>query len=143
MKYPTRHSAHSASRYPLHVRWSDEDGAFLGSVPGLTGECCHADTPEGVISQLKDIAEDLVEYLAAQGQQLPPAQAIDCDPDPRLIRLALGLSQVGFARAMGVSPKTLHKWEQGRSRPSGAARTLLRIASADPSAVRRALAGVR
>jgi hypothetical protein len=39
--------------------------------------------------------------------------------------------------------KTLHKWEQGSSRPSGAARTLLRIAAADPATVKRVLAGHR
>jgi len=138
---PTVHKAvHLASRYPLHVRWSEEDGAYLGSVPGLIGDCCHAATPEGVLSQLKDIAEDLVEYLSRQGAQLPAAPARAEDPDPRLIRHALGLSLVGFARAMGISAKTLHKWEQGSSRPSGAARTLLRIAAADPAAVKRALA---
>ena len=143
MKKTPHLSAHPASRYPLHVRWSDADDAFLGSIPGLTGECCHADTPEGVISQLREIAEDLVDYLATQGQELPPAPAAASEPDPCVIRQALGLSQVGFARAMGVSPKTLHKWEQGRARPSGAARTLLWIAASDPSAVTRALASAR
>jgi putative transcriptional regulator len=126
-------------RYPLHVRWSDEDKAYLGSIPGLVGECCHAATPEGVLRQLTVIGEDLVEYLSSKGKKLPEAPLPDYDPDPRAIRTALGLSQVGFAHAMGISPKTLHKWEQGTSRPSGAARTLLRIAASNPEAVRRAL----
>jgi len=128
-----------ASRYPLHVRWSDEDQAYLGSAPGLIGDCCHGDTPEEVLAQLKDIAGDLVEYLSKQGKKLPEAQPASDDPNPRVIRLALGLSQVGFSRALGISPKTLHKWEQGSSRPSGAARTLLRIAATDPGTVKRAL----
>ena len=140
MKPTTRKAAPAASRYPLHVRWSDEDGAYLGSVPGLIGDCCHADTPDGVLEQLTIIVEDVVEYLGQQGRQLPEPPTHSPDPDPRLIRQALGLSQVGFARAMGISPKTLHKWEQGSSRPSGAARTLLRIAASDPATVKRALA---
>jgi DNA-binding transcriptional regulator YiaG len=140
MKSIARTTADFASRYPLHVRWSDEDGAYLGSVPGLIGECCHADTPERVLAQLKVIAADLVEYLRSRGAKLPDAPLCAADPDPRIIRHALGLSQVGFARAMGISPKTLHKWEQGSSRPSGAARTLLRIAASDPATVKRALA---
>jgi putative transcriptional regulator len=140
MKSTTSQGTHFASRYPLHVRWSDEDAAYLGSVPGLIGDCCHADSPEGVLMQLKDIAEDLVDYLGQQGAQLPAAPVSAQDPDPRLIRQALGLSQVGFAKAMGISAKTLHKWEQGSSRPSGAARTLLRIAAVDPATVKRALA---
>ncbi len=129
-----------ASRYPLHVRWSDEDAAYLGSIPGLIGDCCHADSPEQVLAQLKDIAEDLVSHLMAQGSELPQPAVVAQDPEPKAIRLALGLSQIGFAQALGISPKTLHKWEQGTSRPSGAARTLLRIAASDPSTVKRALA---
>ena len=82
----------------------------------------------------------LVVYLLAQGKQLPVPPPPAHDPDPRMIRRTLGLSQTGFARAKGISAKTLHKWEQGTSRPSGAARTLLRVAASEPSAVKRALA---
>lgn len=140
MKKDAPTAAAIAARYPLHVRWSDENGAYLGSIPGLTGDCCHADSPEEVLAQLKDIAEDLVDYLMSQGANLPPPEVVRQDPEPRAIRLALGLSQIGFAQALGISPKTLHKWEQGTSRPSGAARTLLRIAASDPTTVKRALA---
>lgn len=140
MKKAARNAPAIAARYPLHVRWSDEDAAYLGSIPGLIGDCCHADSPEQVLVQLKDIAEDLVEHLISQGTDLPQPAILSPDPEPKAIRLALGLSQIGFAQALGISPKTLHKWEQGTSRPSGAARTLLRIAASDPSMVKRALA---
>ena len=46
-----------------------------------------------------------------------------------------GLSQSQFAALMGVSVRTLQGWEQGRKQPSGAARTLLAIASTNPKAV--------
>jgi putative transcriptional regulator len=46
-----------------------------------------------------------------------------------------GLSQSQFATLMGVSVRTLQGWEQGRKQPSGAARTLLAIASTNPKAV--------
>lgn len=140
MKKIASNAATIAAHYPLHVRWSDEDAAYLGSIPGLIGDCCHADSPEEVLVQLKVIAEDLVAHLMSQGADLPSPAVVSHDPEPRAIRLALGLSQIGFARALGISPKTLHKWEQGTSRPSGAARTLLRIAASDPSTVKRALA---
>jgi putative transcriptional regulator len=48
------------------------------------------------------------------------------------VRLGAGLSQAGFARLLGVSVRTLQQWEQGRREPSGAARTLLRIAERHP-----------
>lgn len=50
-------------------------------------------------------------------------------------RKKTGLSQSQFAALMGVSVRTLQGWEQGRKQPSGAARTLLAIASTNPKAV--------
>jgi putative transcriptional regulator len=51
------------------------------------------------------------------------------------IREATGLSQARFAQLLGVSPRTLQEWEQGRRAPSGAARTLLLIAHRNPKAL--------
>jgi putative transcriptional regulator len=47
-------------------------------------------------------------------------------------RLTSGLLQALFAALMGVSIRTLQDWEQGRREPSGAARTLLRVARLHP-----------
>lgn len=50
-------------------------------------------------------------------------------------RQKAGLSQSQFAALLGVSVRSLQGWEQGRKQPSGAARTLLAIASTNPKAV--------
>lgn len=55
-------------------------------------------------------------------------------------RQRLGLSQAQFAGLLGVSVRTFQDWEQGRREPSGAARTLLRIAAIRPDAVHEAMA---
>ncbi len=55
-------------------------------------------------------------------------------------RQALGYSQSQFAAMLGVSKRTLENWEQGRSSPSGAAQTLIKIARNESQAVRAALA---
>jgi DNA-binding transcriptional regulator YiaG len=51
-------------------------------------------------------------------------------------RAKTGLSQDKFAGLLGISTRTLRDWEQGRRSPSGAARTLLRIAAKHPKVLR-------
>jgi predicted RNase H-like HicB family nuclease len=60
----------------LSVRWSDEDQVFVGSIPGLVGECCDGETPEEVIPQLRDIAEDLGIYLSDKGESRRHSSAL-------------------------------------------------------------------
>ena len=47
-------------------------------------------------------------------------------------RQASGLSQAQFAQVLGISLRTLQKWEQGEREPSGAAKSLIRIAQRHP-----------
>lgn len=56
------------------------------------------------------------------------------------IRRRLGKSQAEFARMIGVSVATLQNWEQGRRRPDGPARALLKVAAEHPDVVATALA---
>jgi putative transcriptional regulator len=51
-------------------------------------------------------------------------------------RASVGLSQQEFARLLGVSARTLQDWEQGRREPTGAARTLLKVAVKHPKLLR-------
>jgi putative transcriptional regulator len=55
------------------------------------------------------------------------------EPSPaKTIRKRLKLSQSAFASLMGVSPRTIQDWEQGRRTPQGPAKSLLRIAEQHP-----------
>jgi putative transcriptional regulator len=60
-------------------------------------------------------------------------------PEIRTVREKLNVSQTEFALMIGVSVRTLQNWEQGRRKPEGPAKALLRIASRNPSAVLDAL----
>ncbi len=56
-------------------------------------------------------------------------------PDVGLLRAHFKLSQVKFAALLGISVDTLQNWEQGRRKPEGPARVLLRVAAAHPEAL--------
>jgi putative transcriptional regulator len=60
-------------------------------------------------------------------------------PEIKTVREKLNVSQNEFALMIGVSVRTLQNWEQGRRKPEGPAKALLRIASKNPSAVLDAL----
>ena len=62
----------------------------------------------------------------ANGQRLKPKSCVV------RVRINSGLSQAKFAAALGVSKRTLEQWEQGRRKPSGAAKQLLKIAERHP-----------
>jgi len=61
--------------------------------------------------------------------------------DVAAIRKRLGLSQGEFAARFGFKLDAVQNWEQGRRRPEGPARALLRVIEREPAAVLRALAG--
>ena len=79
----------------------------------------------------RDIAAELlqsVREMKAGQVQLVSSPVIEA-------RKKTGLSQSQFSALLGVSVRTLQGWEQGRKQPSGAARTLLAIASSNPKAL--------
>lgn len=57
-------------------------------------------------------------------------------PEAAQARASVGLSQQEFAGLLGVSARTLQDWEQGRREPTGAAKTLLKVAVAHPDVLR-------
>jgi putative transcriptional regulator len=58
----------------------------------------------------------------------------------RRVRRKIGLSQIAFARRIGVPVDTVRNWEQGRRAPQGPARALLRIIDRAPETALQALA---
>ena len=59
--------------------------------------------------------------------------------DVKAVREVYEQTQAQFAQMMGISVRTLRNWEQGTRFPQGPARALLRLAAADPDAVRKVL----
>jgi putative transcriptional regulator len=70
---------------------------------------------------------------------LGPPHYVRVDPDVRLVRERLGLSQEAFAARFHLSLRTVQEWEQQRRIPEGPARVLLQVIEREPEAVARAL----
>ena len=88
--------------------------------------------------------DSLVESIKQAGQikkgKLKPSRIFEFNPlDIKMIRRKLHKSQNEFALMIGVSISTLQNWEQGRRRPEGPARALLKVALENPEAVKNAL----
>lgn len=88
---------------------------------------------QGILEGLQEaIAYSKGETIAARVTVLEVEDALNA-------RKALKLSQAKFADLIGVPKRTVEGWEQGRTKPSGAARSLLKIAARNPEAVLQAL----
>jgi putative transcriptional regulator len=88
----------------------------------------------------KELAESIKEAGRIQRGQAKPSRLFTYDAiDIRKLRESVDVSQAQFARMIGVSKDTLQNWEQGRRRPRGPAKALLRVFEKDPKAVVRAL----
>jgi len=55
------------------------------------------------------------------------------------LRDKTGLTQVQFAKSIGVSVGTLRGWEQGRRKPEGPARVLLALIAKRPNLIQEEL----
>ncbi|MCY3692481.1 MAG: hypothetical protein OXI54_09435 [Chloroflexota bacterium] len=62
-----------SARYVKIVEWSEEDGCYVGSAPGLIYGGCHGDDERQVFEELCQIVEEAVELYRADGKLLPPA----------------------------------------------------------------------
>jgi putative transcriptional regulator len=89
------------------------------------------------------IMQGLEEALAyTRGDKSAVARVLNVAVKPAEIKTArkkTGMSRESFARAFGLSPATLRKWENGERQPTGAARVLLTIISREPEAALRAI----
>jgi len=88
---------------------------------------------EKLVASIKEAGE------IKAGRKAPSRVYEIIPPEIKRVREKLHVSQNEFALMIGVSVRTLQNWEQGRRKPEGPAKALLRIASKNPSAVLDAL----
>ena len=79
-----------------------------------------------------DLLESVKEMRRGQAARVTKVKV----PAAAEARARVDLSQQEFPILLGVSPRTLQDWEQGRREPTGAAKTLLRVAVSHPEVLR-------
>lgn len=77
----------------------------------------------------------------AKGDMQPSRVFTVQQPDVKVVREKIGLSQAMFAAMIGVKVKTLQNWEQHRRNPTGAAAALLTIFDREPETAMGVLHG--
>ncbi len=93
------------------------------------------------------MTDEIPELTDEQMRQAIPARTrkrlmkglFESGDDVVSLRNFVGLTQIEFAEALGISVHTLRNWEQDRRRPDGPAIALLRIAARHPRIIRENL----
>ena len=118
------------------IRLTEEEAREWAELTPDEEAALDAMTDEDIARQIAenpDAAPDLTDPEVAKHFRPVP------DPDVRLIRAKLDMTQVRFAHALDVPVATIRDWEQGRRQPSGPALTLLRLLERDPATMARLL----
>ena len=99
---------------------------------------------ESIMKGLNEAADYQQGKVRARKTKLnvKPVDSFNTD-EIKQIRQKTGMSQVMFAGSMGVSPKTVEAWENGRNKPEGASRRLLEVVRDDPGFLTRFQAEAR
>jgi predicted RNase H-like HicB family nuclease len=60
-----------SARYAKIVEWSEEDGCYVGSCPGLFYGGCHGEREQDVFEELCRIVDQTIELYRRDGKPLP------------------------------------------------------------------------
>lgn len=142
----TPEDVRNATLYALVIEWSEEDDAFVVSVPDLPGLHTHGTTREEAATMGNEVVAFWLAADRAQGLMTPPPSFSALHPSSlrvspigpariRQLRHRLNVSQQAFAEILNVSVGTVRSWEQGVRTPDGASRRLLEIAEREPDAL--------
>ena len=94
--------------------------------------------PEGRVDERR--LDETTEQDIARQQMSDDAESMqDAARFARRVRKRLGLTQSEFSRRIDVSLDTIRNWEQGKRRPTGAAKALLKVLDKAPEVALKAL----
>jgi antitoxin HicB len=57
--------------YPISIKWSDEDGGYIGTIPGIRGLSAFGETPDEALTELNVAAKAFFQSLKKAGKPMP------------------------------------------------------------------------
>ncbi len=90
----------AADRYLKIVQWSEEDGCYVGSCPGLVYGGVHGDDETKVYEELCQVVAEAVELYETDGKPLPPATANRSYSGKFMLRVGADLHQALALQAL-------------------------------------------
>ncbi len=122
-----------------HAKLTDERFIIIKKVSVKVDSVILAGLPRGRVNKHRLDATN--EKGIALHRAKDDAEALqDAAKFAQRVRRRLGLSQLEFSRRIDVSLETIRNWEQGKRRPTGAAKALLKVLDKAPEAALSALA---
>ena len=70
-----KHRKKKSDRYLKIVEWSEEDGCYVGTCPGVMYGGVHGDDETKVYAELCETVEEWITTIEAEGDPLPPETA--------------------------------------------------------------------
>lgn len=89
-----------SDRYLKIVEWSEEDGCYVGTCPGLIYGGCHGDNEISVYKELSRIVEEAIVLYKEDGKPLPPATSAKEFSGKFVLRTGKDLHKALTIRAM-------------------------------------------
>ena len=95
-------------KYPISIKWSDEDGGYVATIPGVQGLSALGESTDEALSELKVAADAYFKSLKKAGRPMPVLEKIT--PFSGQLRLRMPKSLYGelsqAAESEGVSLNT-------------------------------------
>jgi predicted HicB family RNase H-like nuclease len=95
-----RPSLRQRDRYLKIVEWSEEDGCYVGTCPGLLQGGVHGADETNVYRELCDAVDECIELYERDGKPLPPATANRTYSGKFVLRVAPELHKTLAIRAL-------------------------------------------
>jgi predicted RNase H-like HicB family nuclease len=58
-------------KYPISIKWSDEDGGYIATIPGIRGLSAFGESSSAALSEMKIAADAYFQSLKNAGKRMP------------------------------------------------------------------------